>query len=166
MHKPIWGKRAECHGVSQLGVLIFHRVSNKRKSIQWFPGCALCKSGPASFLYGHMHAYPPSHLKWYENTPPPRRAQGQEVRSVLEAIQISWGGWVTASQTQPNPPSYMHSALIMKTQEWDTFKLIIWDTGSGDIDVLFLKDEMPTMYGLQHQYSTAEELFLSLWSEK
>ena len=34
------------------------------------------------------------------------------------------------------------------------------------VDVLILKDEMPTMYGPQHPYSTAEELFLSLWSGK
>ena len=52
----------------------------------------------------------------------------------------------TASNSQP--PDYMQSALITELWELDNSQLTIWDTGSGDLEILFCNGCGPvTTYG-------------------
>ena len=39
----------------------------------------------------------------------------------------------------PWPLEYMLSALTAELPECDTSQFMVWDTGSGDIDILFVK---------------------------
>ena len=59
----------------------------------------------------------------------------------------------------------MQSALTTELREWDSFQLMVWDTGFGDMDILVAKINTinATMHGQKHPfYTAAEYLYIHL----
>ena len=46
---------------------------------------------------------------------------------------------VASRDLNPHPLDYVPNALTTGLWECDTFQFMVWDTGCGDIDILFVK---------------------------